>query len=272
MSRSVRSGVGFSRQHLGDDRLHARAGERRIAGEHLVRHRAERVDVAARVDRPLTHRLLGRHVLRRAERQSGLRHARAAGRLHGERDAEVGDERVPVLQQDVLRLDVAVDDRRARAHSPSASADLARDAYRVVDRQLPLALEPGAQRLAGHERHHVVQQSVGVAAVEQRKNVRMLQTRRRADLGEEPLAAERRAELGMEDLDGDVAVVLQVVREIHGRHAAGAELALDAIALGECGRQIFQRVCHSGAVVGDEEGRAASNVALRRVVRSSRRA
>jgi hypothetical protein len=44
--------------------------------EHLVRHRAERVDVGARVDRALTHRLLGAHVLRRAEREAGLRHAR----------------------------------------------------------------------------------------------------------------------------------------------------------------------------------------------------
>ena len=35
----------------------------------------------------------------------------------------------------------------------------------------------------------------------------------------------------------DVAVVLEVVREIDGRHAAGAELALDAIAVSERGAQ-----------------------------------
>ena len=69
-----------------------RPGERRLADEHLVRDRAERVDVAARVIVAFAHRLLGRHVLRRAEREAGLRHARAAGLLHGERDAEVGDE------------------------------------------------------------------------------------------------------------------------------------------------------------------------------------
>ena len=49
------------------------AAVRRLAGEHLVRHRAERVDVAAPVDRAIAGRLLGRHVLRRAERESGLR-------------------------------------------------------------------------------------------------------------------------------------------------------------------------------------------------------
>ena len=50
---------------------------------------------------------------------------------------------------------------------------------------------------------------------------------------QEPLAAERGAEVGVQHLDGDVAVVPEVVREIHGRHAARAELALDAIAVGE---------------------------------------
>ena len=93
--------------------------------------------------------------------------------------------------------------------------------------KLPLALQPRAQRLALDERHHVEEQPAGVAAVEQRQDVRMLQLRRRLDLGEEPLGAERGAEVRMQDLDRDVAVVLEVVREIDGRHAAGAELALD---------------------------------------------
>ena len=49
------------------------------------------------------------HVVRRAERHAGLGHAGAARLAGGERDAEVGDERAAVVQQDVLRLDVAVD-------------------------------------------------------------------------------------------------------------------------------------------------------------------
>ena len=51
------------------------------------------------------------------------------------------------------------------------------------------------------------------------------------DLGEEALAAEHRGQLGAQDLEGDVAVVLEVVREIDRRHAARAELALDAVAV-----------------------------------------
>ena len=52
------------------------------------------------------------------------------------------------------------------------------------------------------------------------------------DLAQEPLAAERLGEVRVEDLDGDVAVVLEVAGEVDGRHAAGAELALDAIVRG----------------------------------------
>ena len=59
--------------------------------------------------------------------------------------------------------------------------DLARDAHRVVDRELLLALEPLAQRLALDEGHDVVEQPVRPSPrVEQRQDVRMLQLRRRS--------------------------------------------------------------------------------------------
>ena len=61
----------------------------------------------------------------------------------------------------------------------------------------------------------------------------MLQVRRRLDLGEEPLGAECRGEIGVQHLDRDLAVVLEVVREVDRGHAARAELALDAVAVGE---------------------------------------
>ena len=46
-------------------------------------------------------------------------------------------------------------------------------------------------------------------------------------------AADHGGELRAEDLDGDGAIVLEVVREVDGGHAARAELALDAVAVGE---------------------------------------
>ena len=68
--------------------------------------------------------------------------------------------------------------------------------------------------------------------------------RRRLDLGEEALAAERGAELRVEHLDGDVAIVLEVVGEIDGRHATRAELPLDAVASGKGGEETVDQVVH----------------------------
>jgi hypothetical protein len=65
------------------------------------------------------------------------------------------------------------------------------------------------------------------------QNVRVLQVRRGLDLGQEPLGADHRGQLGTEHLDGDLAIVLQVLGEIDGRHAALTELPLDAVAVGE---------------------------------------
>ena len=64
---------------LCDDTLCGRRGMRWLSSQHLVRHRAHGIDVGAPVDRPVSSCLLGAHVLRRAERQSGLRDARATG-------------------------------------------------------------------------------------------------------------------------------------------------------------------------------------------------
>ncbi|MFY7949730.1 MAG: hypothetical protein ACOVRP_11000 [Gemmatimonas sp.] len=39
----------------------------------------------------------------------------------------------------------------------------------------------------------------------------------------------------MPHLDGHIALVAQVVREVHRGHAAGAELAVNAVAAAKCG-------------------------------------
>ena len=129
-------------QHLRDDGLEGAAGEGRLAGQHLVGHGTERVHIAPGADVALAHRLLGRHVGRRAEGHAGLGHATAAGLLHGERDAEVGDEGRAVLQQDVLRLDVAVDDALA-VGVVEGRGDFLGEADGVVDGELLLARRAG---------------------------------------------------------------------------------------------------------------------------------
>ena len=55
------------------------------------------------------------------------------------------------------------------------------------------------------------------------------------DLGQEAGAAEDGGELGVEDLDGDLAAVLGVLGEIDGGHAALAQLAHEPVAVGQGG-------------------------------------
>ena len=86
------------------------AEERRPAGHHLVEHRAERVEVAARVGRA-AERLLGRHVGDGADHHALHRHARA---VEGDGEAEVAERGVAVgVEPDVAGLEVAVDDAAA---------------------------------------------------------------------------------------------------------------------------------------------------------------
>ena len=61
----------------------------------------------------------------------------------------------------------------------------------------------------------------------------MLQMGDGLDLAQEPLGADHGRELGPQHLDGDLAVVLEVVREIDRGHAALPQLALDPVAVGE---------------------------------------
>src|SRR4029078_1143376 len=72
-----------------------------------------------------------------------------------------------------------------------------------------------------------------LARVMERQDVRMREPRRRLDLEQEAFGADTRGELLAQDLDRDGAVVFEIVREVPGGHAAGPELAIDAVAVGE---------------------------------------
>ena len=97
------------RVHLRD--LVVASRERRVAGEQLVEHAAERVDVGAGVD-PLAADLLGRDVVEGPDEGAGRGDAGARVDLAGE--PEVGEVGVlagaRALDEDVARLDVAVDE------------------------------------------------------------------------------------------------------------------------------------------------------------------
>ena len=162
----------------------------------------------------------------------------------GARDAEVGDDRLPVAQQNVLGLDVAVDDAVA-VRVVERQRCLARDAHRLANRQLSLARHPVAERLALHERHRVPELTARVARVVDGQDVRMLKLGSEFDLALESLGTERRGEIGEQDLEGDRPVALFVDGEIHCRHAAATELSIDAVPSGEALAKAFDGIGHS---------------------------
>jgi len=88
---------------------------------------------------------------------------------------------------------------------------------------------PSAQRFPRDERHHIKEQAIRVARVEQRQNVRVLELGGGPDLGQEPLATDGGREVGVQYLDRDLSVVPHIMGEVDRRHAAGAQLALNAI-------------------------------------------
>ena len=71
------------------------------------------------------------------------------------------------------------------------------------------------------------------------------------DLAEEPVGADRGREVGPEDLEGDLAVVAEVLGQEHDGHAALAELALELVAPGETAFELLLQFVH-------EEGKDAT--------------
>ncbi len=231
-------GGGGDRQSLDDLAQHglgrvARIG--RLAHQHLEEHAGQGVDVGRGADGLIARGLLRAHVVRRAHAQARLREPRAAC-AHRQGDSEVGDQRLSPAQEDVAGLDVPVDDT-------GVVGDLERVAHRDGDAQgfvhgkLLLPADAVGQRLALDVGHHVEEEAVGLTGVEEGKDVGVLQVRGGLDLGEEALGADDRGQFGLEDLDGDLSVVLDVLGQVHRGHAAFAELPLDPVAIGQRGFQ-----------------------------------
>jgi len=70
------------------------------------------------------------------------------------------------------------------------------------------------------------------------------------DLLEEPLGAKHGGEFGTQDLHRDLAVVLEVLGEVDGGHAAGPELVLDGVAVGEGGFETVEELRHCTRALG----------------------
>ena len=112
--------------------------------------------------------LLGAHVVRCAERESGLRQPLGARGGEGSRDPEVSDDSLPAGKQDVLGLDVAVH-YAAFVGIPQRCCHVAGDAHGFVNRELPFAYQVVAKRLALDIRHDIV--GTGSASVFDRARI-----------------------------------------------------------------------------------------------------
>ena len=76
--------------------------------------------------------------------------------------------------------------------------------------------------------------------------MRVLQLGRDADLAQESLGAHGRRDVGIQHLDGHLALVAAVPRQIHVRHAATAQLPLDDVAVAEGLLDVVEEIGHAG--------------------------
>src|SRR5712672_634057 len=72
----------------------------------------------------------------------------------------------------------------------------------------------------------------------------MRQLRGNSDLTQESLGADRSAKLLLQDLDRDLPLVLFLLGEVHGRHSAMPDQALDRVPVGERVDERGRRVSH----------------------------
>ena len=210
-------------------RLVALALIRRHAGERVVEHAAQRVDVGARVE-ALAADLLGRDV---AERPDPAAVAGGAGvRGHALGEPEVGQVGVVVgAEQDVGGLDVAVDDaaRVRRVERAGHLGDDVRRAGRVAGGARRARACAGRRLDVAHR--DVERPVVALARVVDRDDVGVVDRRRGARLADEAIAEVGvLGELRGDELQRDRAIEVELERSIDHPHAAAARDPQDAVA------------------------------------------
>ena len=212
--------------------------------QHLIQHRAQGVDVRPAIQIPTPHRLLGAHVPHGPHRETRERQsvpARCAERLG---DPEVGHHRTPRREEDVLGLDIAVH------HAPLVRVDKGRrhvagDLQGLGEGERALPIHAVTQRLPFHARHDVVEDVVGTARVVQRDDADMVQLSADLDFTEEASRADGTGDLGTQDLDRHVTVVLEILRQIDGGHATATEPSSQLVAASEVPVQAGEVVGHA---------------------------
>src|SRR3989454_1009478 len=202
--------------------------ERNLAGEHLVCANPESVEVGQVRHRAEVSHLLARHVQRRACDRPGHGDPRRRvllgdAEIHHLEHAVVGDE-------EVVRLHVAVH-HAGIVRGLKAMAGLQEVAERGPE--LDRRPHPVLQALADQELHADVPVSLVHADVVEADDVRVDELAGELQLLLESRHQHFRSLLDVEELERDVLLQLQIEGAEHGRHAALADLPLQAIPPGE---------------------------------------
>src|SRR5262249_8143162 len=148
------------------------------------------------------------HLARRGE-------ALAASLPERARQAEVRDDGVAILEQDVLGLQIAVDDARA-VRMVQGVGDLAGETYGLAYRNASVPVQSSAQGFALDERSDVVDETARFARVVEREDVRMNEASGDADFLEEAFAPMPCRVVDLQHLDRDAALMAEIVGEKHG--------------------------------------------------------
>ena len=149
--------------------------ERSRAREELVAEDSERVEVAGRPG-GLSERLLGSKVPGGAEHGAGGRHT-AVGVVGDPRDPEIGDgEVVPFVEEEVRRLDVAVNDSET-VSGVERLRSLPKPGEAAQEDRLPP--RPLSERSARQVLHDDERAPLPLADVEDRDDVRVAEEPRR---------------------------------------------------------------------------------------------
>ena len=205
--------------------------ERDVARQQLPEHDRERVDVRRRRD-GASPRLFGGEVGARSHHGSGLRDAD----VHLERacDPEVRHLDVALgVDQDVLRLDVAVDEA-VRMRERERVGARGRELERATHRQRPGPADELLQVLAGDVLEDDVLAAGVLATVDHGDDVRVRQLRDRPRLAPEPLDGLVVAGVvRVQQLERHVAVEQAVACPVDGRHSTAADELLQLVAVGD---------------------------------------
>ena len=181
--------------------------------------------------------------------------------LDGLRDAEIHDlgdflAAPGTGDEDVVGLEVAVHDAQLVGGAESVG-DLAGEVERAVDGEGGFAGEDAREGLAVHELHHQVDEPIALSVVEHGGDVGMDDTRRVGGLaGEAGGGLGVVHERGAHDLDGALAIHLDVLAEVHSAHAPFADALEDVITVREhpADEGIGALGTECGSVAGAEAG------------------